>query len=1042
MQQSKVNGLLKAVLVGLALFAASLQAQLSTSKVEGTVRDKETGTPLQGVQVVIEGTRLGNITNADGYYFILNVPPGRRDISFNYTGYQKVTIREQLILAGQTITVNANLSSTVVQLEGITIEGESEILAPRDNTVTKHRLTTESLVETPATVLEDLLVQQAGVVTGGQGALARGVRIRGGRIGQEMMVVDGMPVRNQTALADRTDDNSVETGAQGQDVSPLELSTEAIEEVDILTGGFQAEYGNAQSGIINIVTKEGGPQLSGRVRFTTDEMNPRTADYGYNQLVTTIGGPIPGVPNLYFQGTGEIQGEADRTPTHADEGFRGINEDFVDYLNAAVANDPVLGLRKPAYTLDMFKTGHEFYASRTGGGLSLFSPSNPVRLPGNWGDRTLANGKITYSPIPSLKIIALNQWSRNQNSYPSGPAGDGDYFQTGIVTRKSGDPMWEAAWGRSPFFAKEPSRTELYIPQSQGRRVRANNMLFGGDWNFLQNSRQNALLQFRYSRFRTNEINSSMQAADWKRESTFMSWDAHDLRFEVERYPNREIQQGLETLDWYPDGAFENHDGERYETPFLVDTYSIYTLQYRYSREWQNNYKMDVDFQWNRTNRAKLGVQISDYDNDMFRVRQHVTKRNEMGEFRYQPKLFAAYLQNRTDLGDFVFDYGVRWDQFQPVDNWGINQSDPFGQSVSPTVFTEVSPRFNVGFPVTDRSQLRFSYGAFTQIPSFNVLFNYQEYGGNANPGGLGYSRTDAFEAGLSYLVNNDMVLDLVTYYRDINGDVSSNTFFIDQWLWHSEQRVRNWMSGYSNRDNGNVKGFDLTLKKRFSNNFSYNLIYTMQFVRTTGDNELGSRGYDAASNSMNLPPDELRPGSGDQTHKLTAQLNYQFPLDVQAGKWLSPVLREFGLYAVYQLNSGTPGGDAPGVPMAYRGRWYSNLDLRFSKNLGLGRTRRVQVFAEVFNALNRRDKAAYPKDYRLESYLHITGGADLQWNQLAEGDWERRARFQADFNGDGVLTDEEAGMGALANAVMMSTMDKRNWGTARQIRAGVDFSF
>ncbi len=157
----------------------NLSAQLSTGKIEGTVRDKETGQALVGAQVVVEGTRLGKVTNADGYYFILNVPPGRRSIIFTYTGRQTTTITDQLILAGQTTTIDVNLSSTVVQLEGITIEGESEVLLPRDNTVSKQRMTAESINASPATRLEDLMALEAGVQTGGEGGLSRGLRLRG-----------------------------------------------------------------------------------------------------------------------------------------------------------------------------------------------------------------------------------------------------------------------------------------------------------------------------------------------------------------------------------------------------------------------------------------------------------------------------------------------------------------------------------------------------------------------------------------------------------------------------------------------------------------------------------------------------------------------------------------------------------------------------------------------------------------------------------------------------------------------------------------------
>ena len=438
-------------------------------------------------------------------------------------------------------------------------------------------------------------------------------------------------------------------------------------------------------------------------------------------------------------------------------------------------------------------------------------------------------------------------------------------------------------------------------------------------------------------------------------------------------------------------------------------------------------------------------MQISDFDNNAFRIRQHASKRNELNEFGYHPKLYAIYMQNRTDLGDFVFDYGLRWDQFQPVDNWGIKQGDPYGEDTHPNTFTELSPRFDVAFPVTDKSQLRFSYGVFTQIPSFNVMFSYVEYGGNPNPGDLGYSRTDAFETGLSYLLSDDMVLDVVAYYRDIDGEVASKTFFRDYYQWHQEQRIRQWQSGYSNRDNGNIKGFDLKVQRRFSNNFSYNMRYTLQFARTTGNSELSGGwygNYDPSSNELFIPPDELRPSSGDQAHQFAGQINYVFPSDFQQGTVINKILRDSRIFAVYQLQSGTPSGSTAAGQNFYRGRWFSNLDLRFSKEIRLNRSRSFSLFAEVFNALNRKNKARYPKGIELEPYLHgITGGVDLEWDNLAESDFNR-VRFNSDFNGDGVLTVEEAGMGQIAYEVMMDTMDKRAWGIARQIRFGVDISF
>ena len=352
----RLSASLTLVAVMTLCLVVSALAQLNTAKIEGTVRDKDTGQPLVGAQITIEGTRLGNVTNQDGYYFILNVPPGRRNVIFTYTGYQKTTISDNLLLAGQTLTLNTTLSSTVVELGGITVESEAEALVPRDNTVSKQRLTSERIAEIPASKLEDMMVLEAGVQTGGPDALGRGLRIRGGRLGEEAMVIDGVTVRNYTADPFNSGLGWVweqELGSLSEDATPLEFSAGAVEQVDIITGGFQAEYGNAQSGIINIVTKEGGPDWRGTARYTTDEINPRTNDFGYNQVVASVGGPIPVIPNMYLQGSGEIQGMADRFASRANEGFRGINQDFVDRLNYGVRNDPYFGtMEEPAFSLE------------------------------------------------------------------------------------------------------------------------------------------------------------------------------------------------------------------------------------------------------------------------------------------------------------------------------------------------------------------------------------------------------------------------------------------------------------------------------------------------------------------------------------------------------------------------------------------------------------------------------------------------------------------------------------------------------------------
>jgi hypothetical protein len=381
---------------------------------------------------------------------------------------------------------------------------------------------------------------------------------------------------------------------------------------------------------------------------------------------------------------------------------------------------------------------------------------------------------------------------------------------------------------------------------------------------------------------------------------------------------------------------------------------------------------------------------------------------------------------------------------------------------VEPKVHTEWSPRFDVAFPVTDKTQLRMSYGVFTQLPGLNYMMS------GGNKGDIGYARTDAFEAGISYLLSDDMVLDLVSYYRDVDGNIASKDYFRDWNAWADEERWRGWDYGMVNRDSGNIKGLDFTLRRRFSENFAFNLMYTLQFSRTTGSapNTPNLRVqweemYDPSTGERYTPPDELRPIDSDRAHKFTYQFNYLFPEDYRIGTLAGNILKNFRAFAVFSLQSGEPllymgpsgdyqwtRADNPGLTTQvrgynfFRGRWFVNLDLRFSKQFRLGQTRRLSVFSEIFNATSRKNKVGYPSGITYEGYDNVTGGVNLNWETDIVAVDDRRPRFNADFDGNGILTVYEAALGDIARSVMSSTMDKRRWGRARRIRFGVDFSF
>ena len=196
MNNNTPAGIVYRLAVFLACLPVTLLAQTG-AKVEGTVTDSATGQPIAGVQVSVEGTRLGNVTTDNGYYFILNVPPGERTVTFSHTSYRSVSIRGIRLSAGHTSTVDAALGAGVIQMEGIVVQADEEPLVPRDNVQTAQRFGGDVADQAPAENLEQLISLQAGVATDPYGHF----NIRGSRQGRQAVYIDGMLVRSFNELS-------------------------------------------------------------------------------------------------------------------------------------------------------------------------------------------------------------------------------------------------------------------------------------------------------------------------------------------------------------------------------------------------------------------------------------------------------------------------------------------------------------------------------------------------------------------------------------------------------------------------------------------------------------------------------------------------------------------------------------------------------------------------------------------------------------------------------------------------------------------------
>jgi len=1052
---AKLSCLAAGVLFLLVLSSGSAFAQVS-GKVQGTVTDQDTGQPLVGAQVVVDGTNLGNVTNEDGYYFINNVPVGIERITAQYLGYQTLT-QEERVLAGQTMTVDFALSSEVIEQTGILVEIEREPLVARDNTISKSRFTTEEIQGLPVADLDEVIELGAGIYeTTDRPGRAGGFVIRGGRTTESAVFVDGAYVTDFASQATNT-----------------ETSQFGVEEVDVITGGFGAEFGNAQSGVVNIVTREGGREFHGNVRYTTDgqwgtdgydlqelglafdaealqfdrvSAPEEESCCGYNGVQASIGGPI--IPDLLtFFGSLEAEGAADYFPASA--GWNPAGGDF----NSDGSTEAI--------------------------------------LPGNRGDRTRAQGRLTAFPLSTAKVSGTWLYSRDQFE---------NYHDLAFNA---------TALGLFQMLSGDASRTKTH------------DFIVGWDQQLFQTAERNLNLQVRGNFHQTklfigtplNDISaafleeSGVDCGDSCAEAfsqgdgfeeDFLNYRFDDVDFFFEdAVPADERLVNIPTLrSTRPDPVFgvpQIFGSEGYNDSFLSRNERRYGI------------RVDLDSQLNRVHRLKVGGEWTWIN--LAERGPLFTSATFADLYDVDPRLGAVYAQDRLDYGDLVIDVGLRVDHWDPntvfprfagvvpceisaFSQCSDPATEPLAQLMDAPTRTELSPRLGVAHPITDATQVRLSYGKFHQLPELRRFFdgfttdfvaaaqNPNILYGNPN---LDYIETTAFEAGITHLISENLVLDVVGYNRDRRGALRVDVFQPNEIAAGiDERRIA------VNADNGNVKGVDVTLSKRYTNYFSFDAAYSLQFARgtTSGPIEFATSGgfgrlFDPLfPGRLALPPTELLAESFDRQNTFNLQFTFRFPDDYREGTGLGTALQDFGAYFIYNAHSGEPftrrstlgQGEALEKLNSSRLPWFHQGDVRVTKGLDLGGALDLEVFASVINFLDienvllvnpssgRPDASGFedaqsqtpviPADFLLEgapSTYPFTLDTDI-----VEDFRDEFAR--QDRNGDGILSLEEGRLalreakqatGDGADFIAGNNGDSVfNYGEPRQYRFGVELRF
>ena len=250
----------------------------TTGKVAGIVRDKNTNELLIGVNIIIIGTMMGAASDIDGNYYILNIPPGVYELKASLMGFASTTVQNVRISVDQTTKINFELGEEAVELGDVIVTALKPIVR-KDLTSTEAKISGDQIKLLPLEDVQSVVNLQAGVVDG---------HFRGGRINEVKYLIDGVSVIDAFS-----------------GTSTLEAEVSTIEEVQVLTGTFNAEYGEALSGVVNQITKIAGDRYQGNFSFFAgDYVSTRTDVYSnveslspisiYN-IQGSLSGPVPGL---------------------------------------------------------------------------------------------------------------------------------------------------------------------------------------------------------------------------------------------------------------------------------------------------------------------------------------------------------------------------------------------------------------------------------------------------------------------------------------------------------------------------------------------------------------------------------------------------------------------------------------------------------------------------------------------------------------------------------------------------------------------------
>ena len=829
----------------------------TTGKLSGTLIDKETGEPLIGCNIIIEDTYLGTSSNEKGEYALLNIPPNTYSIRFEMIGYKKLVNEGVTIISDKTTSLNGELVSSVIAGEEVVVVAEKKLIQ-FDVTQSEAIITSEELAGMPVTEVSEVLRLQGGVTVDSDG----GIHMRGGRTSEVSYMVDGVP------MSDLYD------GGIG-----VQIENDNIQELQVISGTFNAEYGRALTGVVNMVTKDGGNHFEGSVHTYAGDY--QSSDKTYNNLNNlnmeddySISGSLSGPilkDKITFYSSGRI---------NQSKGWLNGLQTFTIYGDT-VFNDE---------NNNRYLDGNEQQKDPYYKGLnwhSSWSTQNKVTfnlLKGTtFKINTILNSRESQDYNFALQLLEDAQITNFNHgrflglsiSHTLSPT---SFLQLNISENKYNyesylfeDPLDDRyITPDSLFLARLENRIPDHIIEQYGDQVQ-----YFPAYSLYRAGVDNRRFE-RETKTNNYKLDFTSQINKYNQLKFGLDFSSHSLMLDKYSLLDSTLTDQVYTPIIPNKESFTRSYYIRKPTEFAI--YAQDKIEY-------GDMIINLGLRYESFNpNAKIPNNIHEpYIKDPRNPALDTLSLEQLETINWGDISYTEIDSNGNEVSYTYADYYSRFND-QP----DLNQKTGWWKNT--TVKSLLSPRAAVAYPISDKGVIHFAYGYFFKIPDFSLLYDETDYklsetGSNfgifGNPD-LKPETTVSYELGLKQEVALNTRLELKAFYRDARNYVSSG-IPID---------LGDGKAYYTfvNKDYSNSRGIIVTAYRRFSNFIGGQLDYTYQVAEGANSNPVEEFGAVLAGNE---PTRSIIPLDWDQTHSLNGSVfaNYK--------KW--------GANTVFQFGAGYP---------------------------------------------------------------------------------------------------------------------------------------